>query len=159
MEKALEEGIRFAEDLTPREVLLDEFGHARALAMANGAELAARTILIAAGTQPNTVLAREDPAHFVLDGKYFRAVDDEGDRVTPERSAKPAEPSESAGTNSSAERPATFVTTAIRSIGDWMPWTASASLRSACWAVIVPESSSFALNPRARNVARASEPC
>ncbi|HEX4763895.1 MAG TPA: FAD-dependent oxidoreductase [Usitatibacter sp.] len=92
VEKALEEGIRFAENLTPREVLLDEFGHARALAMANGAELAARTILIAAGTQPNTVLAREDPAHFVLDGKYFRAVDDEGDRVTPERSAKPAEP-------------------------------------------------------------------
>ena len=92
VEKALEEGIRFAENLTPREVLLDEFGHARALAMADGAELAARTILIAAGTQPNTVLAREDPAHFVLDGKYFRAVDDEGDRVTPERSAKPAEP-------------------------------------------------------------------
>ena len=92
VEKALEEGIRFAENLAPREVLLDEFGHARALAMANGAELPARTILIAAGTQPNTVLAREDPAHFVLDGKYFRAVDDEGDQVTPERSAKPAEP-------------------------------------------------------------------
>ncbi len=92
VEKALEEGIRFAENLAPKEVLLDDFGHARALVMANGAELAARTILIAAGTQPNTVLAREDPAHFVLDGKYFRAVDDEGQQVTPERSAKPAEP-------------------------------------------------------------------
>ena len=92
VEKALEEGIRFAENLSPKEVLLDEFGHARALAMANGAELPARTILIAAGTQPNTVLAREDPAHFVLDGKYFRAVDDDGHPVTPERSAKPAEP-------------------------------------------------------------------
>src|SRR5258708_14379437 len=54
-------------------------------------ELPARTILIAAGTQPNTVLAREDPAHFILDGKYFRAVDDEGNPVKPERSAKPAE--------------------------------------------------------------------
>jgi len=92
VEKALEEGIRFAENLAPKEVLLDEFGHARALAMTNGAELPARTILIAAGTQPNTVLAREDPGHFVLDGKYFRAVDDEGEPVTPERSAKPATP-------------------------------------------------------------------
>src|SRR6185312_8781275 len=53
-------------------------------------ELPARTILIAAGTQPNTVLAREEPAHFVLDGKYFRAVDENGDPVKPERSAKPA---------------------------------------------------------------------
>jgi NADPH-dependent glutamate synthase beta subunit-like oxidoreductase/NAD(P)H-flavin reductase len=92
VEKALEEGIRFAENLAPKEVLLDEFGHARALAMVNGAQLPARTILIAAGTQPNTVLAREDPDHVVLDGRYFRAVDDEGQPVTPERSAKPATP-------------------------------------------------------------------
>src|SRR5690242_8313438 len=32
VEKALEEGIRFAENLTPREVRVDEFGHASALA-------------------------------------------------------------------------------------------------------------------------------
>jgi NADPH-dependent glutamate synthase beta subunit-like oxidoreductase/NAD(P)H-flavin reductase len=103
VEKALEEGIRFAEHLTPREVKVDEFGHARALVVraqatdASGAviehdvELPAGTILIAAGTQPNTVLAREDPGHFVLDGRYFRAVDENGDPVTPERSAKPGE--------------------------------------------------------------------
>jgi len=101
VEKALEEGVRFAENLTPREVLVDEFGHARALAvraqLADAAgnvetrdvELPAGTILIAAGTQPNTVLAREDPDHFVLDGRYFRAVDESGEPVTPERSAKP----------------------------------------------------------------------
>ena len=53
-------------------------------------ELPARTILIAAGTQPNTVLAREDPEHFILDGRYFRAVDEDGNPVKPERSAKPA---------------------------------------------------------------------
>jgi len=104
VEKALEEGIRFAENLTPREVLVDEYGHARALAVraqsagAQGqvvsfeAELPARTILIAAGTQPNTVLAREDPDHFTLEGRYFQAVDENGDPVTPERSAKPAQP-------------------------------------------------------------------
>ena len=101
VEKALEEGVRFAEQLTPREVLVDEFGHARALVAraqvtdASGAtterevELPLGTLLIAAGTQPNTVLAREDPERFVLDGRYFRAVDEEGEPVTPERSAKP----------------------------------------------------------------------
>ncbi|MEO5693080.1 MAG: FAD-dependent oxidoreductase [Usitatibacter sp.] len=104
VEKALEEGLSFAENLTPREVLVDDFGHARALAVrasmtdADGnvswtdVELPARTVLIAAGTQPNTVLAREDPEHFVLDGRYFRAVDDDGNPVTPERSAKPETP-------------------------------------------------------------------
>ena len=47
-------------------------------------EIAARTILIAAGTQPNTVLAREDPAHFELDGRYFQACDEDGAPVRPE---------------------------------------------------------------------------
>ncbi|HSC99453.1 MAG TPA: pyridine nucleotide-disulfide oxidoreductase, partial [Casimicrobiaceae bacterium] len=52
--------------------------------------LPAQTILIAAGTQPNTVLAREDPTHFHLDGKYFRLVDEEGCAVRPVRGlAKP----------------------------------------------------------------------
>ena len=52
--------------------------------------LPARTILVAAGTQPNTVLAREDPGNIVLDGRYFRALDEDGNPATPERVAKPA---------------------------------------------------------------------
>ena len=52
--------------------------------------LPARTILIAAGTQPNTVLAREEPEWAVLDGRYFRALDEDGNPATPERSCKPA---------------------------------------------------------------------
>ena len=94
VEKALEEGISFAEGLTPIRVEVDEYGRANGLTVKTEsaqATLPARTILIAAGTQPNTVLAREDPGHFVLDGKYFRAVDENGETVTPERSAKPAE--------------------------------------------------------------------
>src|SRR5436309_394734 len=55
--------------------------------------LSARTILIAAGTQPNTVLAREDPVHFELDGKYFRLLDEGGNAVKPLRGlAKPDQP-------------------------------------------------------------------
>ena len=55
------------------------------------ATLPARTILVAAGTQPNTVLAREDATHAFIDGKYFRALDEDGNPATPERVAKPAE--------------------------------------------------------------------
>jgi NADPH-dependent glutamate synthase beta subunit-like oxidoreductase/NAD(P)H-flavin reductase len=88
VEKALEEGIRFAEGLTPERVEVDARGAARSIVMkaANGTvELPARTILVAAGTQPNTVLAREDAEVFKLDGRYFQACDEEGNPVKPER--------------------------------------------------------------------------
>jgi NADPH-dependent glutamate synthase beta subunit-like oxidoreductase/NAD(P)H-flavin reductase len=100
--KALEEGISVAEALNPAAVEIDAFGHASALkcarmtrgedgkwASAGEVSLPARAILVAAGTQPNTVLAREDPGHFQIDGKYFRAYDEHGEAVAPERSVKP----------------------------------------------------------------------
>jgi len=81
----MQEGIAFAEYLVPDTVELDATGHAAGLVLrrvnSNGASdtvtLAARTILIAAGTQPNTVLSHEDPIHVKLDGKYFQAFDQE----------------------------------------------------------------------------------
>ena len=55
--------------------------------------LPAHTILIAAGTQPNTVLAREDANNFHLDGKYFRLLDEDGQPAGFIRGlAKPAHP-------------------------------------------------------------------
>ena len=96
--KALEEDIRFAEGLSPVAVEIDANGHATALKVEGqqrgekvSATLPARTILVAAGTQPNTVLAREDATHAVVDGKYFRAIDENGTPVTPEALAKPSE--------------------------------------------------------------------
>ncbi len=93
---ALQEGIAFGENLTPKRVVVDRFAHACALVVTDGASgqertMPAHTIIIAAGTQPNTVLAREEPDHFVLDGKYFRAIDLDGKPVKPERVAKPAQ--------------------------------------------------------------------
>jgi len=102
--KAMEEGVRFAEGLTPLAIETDETGCACALrvsvqklgedgrwAEASQATLPARTILIAAGTQPNTVLAREDAATFKLDGRYFQACDEAGAPITPEKAiSKPA---------------------------------------------------------------------
>ena len=106
VEKALEEGIRFAEGLTPLAVEVDAHGHACALRVSQHhndgdgvwhqygtTSLPARSILVAAGTQPNTVLAREDAAHFHLDGKYFRLLDEEGRAVHPVKGlAKPDKP-------------------------------------------------------------------
>jgi len=98
IDKAMQEGIRFAELLSPEAVVLDSYGRAEAIRLANknasdpsqpSVTLPARTILVAAGTQPNTVLTREDPVHFELDGKYFQAFDEDGKKVTPERITKP----------------------------------------------------------------------
>jgi len=93
VQKALEEGIRFAEELTPEEVEVDENGIAKAIRFRKGHDvsvtLPARAVLVAAGTRPNTVLAREDAQHYEVDGKYFKLVDAEGARVEPEWVAKP----------------------------------------------------------------------
>jgi NADPH-dependent glutamate synthase beta subunit-like oxidoreductase/NAD(P)H-flavin reductase len=96
--KGLEEGVTFLEGATPLEVEIDEYGAARALHVSvarDGAaprtvRLAARTVLVAAGTHPNTVLAREEPEWVQLDGRTFRAIDENGQPVTPERTPKPA---------------------------------------------------------------------
>ena len=106
VEKALEEGIWFGEGLTPLAIEVDAHGHAAGLKVSQHhndgdgvwheygrTTLPARTILIAAGTQPNTVLAREDAEHFGLDGKYFRLLDEDGKPVKPVRGlAKPEKP-------------------------------------------------------------------
>jgi NADPH-dependent glutamate synthase beta subunit-like oxidoreductase/NAD(P)H-flavin reductase len=94
VEKALEEGITFAEGLSPTRIEVDEYGHAKAVEFLNGDKksivLPARSVLIAAGTQPNTVLAREEGVSLALDGKYFQACDENGAPMKPERhSAKP----------------------------------------------------------------------
>ena len=94
VEKAFEEGIFFSEMFEPMEVLVDKFGHASNIVLRKaGAEasvtIPARSILMAAGTNPNTVLAREQPEHFELDGKYFKAVDENGAPVKPQRVSKP----------------------------------------------------------------------
>lgn len=95
VEKAFEEGIFFAEQYEPTNIEIDEFGAAKNISLKSASGevvvVPARTILVAAGTSPNTVLQREDPLNFQLDGKYFRAVDEDGNQVKPERVSKPKE--------------------------------------------------------------------
>jgi NADPH-dependent glutamate synthase beta subunit-like oxidoreductase/NAD(P)H-flavin reductase len=105
VEKALEEGIVFSECLSPLSVEVDEYGAARGMRFSRQSlvegkwrpegecRLAAHTVFVAAGTQPNTVLAREDGVHFPLDGKYFRACDESGNPVKPQSAiSKPERP-------------------------------------------------------------------
>lgn len=103
VELAMEEGIEFSENADPVAVEVDKYGHAQALRVnvrefLDGEEsnveklYPARTVFMAAGTNPNTVLQREDPVNFTLDGKYFRAIDEQGKQVTPEpNTSKPAQ--------------------------------------------------------------------
>jgi len=83
VEKALEQGIHFAELLSPIAVEIDQHGWASGLKLevqeigedgrphGTGREvrLPARAVLVAAGTQPNTVLSREHEDFAALDGK------------------------------------------------------------------------------------------
>jgi len=76
--KALEEGIRFVENMVPTEAIPDEFQAVSALTFtrSDGSEvtLPARTVCYAAGTTPNTVCEREAPGNFPLDadGRFFQ---------------------------------------------------------------------------------------
>ncbi|NTX00991.1 FAD-dependent oxidoreductase [Myxococcus sp. CA040A] len=85
--KALEEGIRFIERMSPVEALQDETGAVRALRFERMVtvdgklkgsgqffELPARTVCVAAGTSPNVTYEREYPGTFKLDegGDYFQ---------------------------------------------------------------------------------------
>jgi NADPH-dependent glutamate synthase beta subunit-like oxidoreductase/NAD(P)H-flavin reductase len=78
--KSLEEGIGFVENMSPSAALLDEFEHVRALRctrmkLVDGkwtdsgemVEFPARTIMVAAGTNPNISYEKEHPGTFVLD--------------------------------------------------------------------------------------------
>ncbi len=102
--KALEQGVRFAELLAPAAVEIDDYGHVKALRLARQAigedgrpaptgeqevTLPAGSVLVAAGTVPNTVLTREHPGFAAMDGKYYQAVDEDGNPVTPENLVKP----------------------------------------------------------------------
>jgi NADPH-dependent glutamate synthase beta subunit-like oxidoreductase/NAD(P)H-flavin reductase len=80
IEKAFEEGIAYADMLSPVEAVSDEFGHVRSLLFEKQVvedgrwkdsgeiiELPARSVMIAAGTAPNVIYEKEHPGTFKLD--------------------------------------------------------------------------------------------
>ena len=86
--KAFEEGIAYAESLSPIEAVADEFGHVKSLLFekqivedgrwkdsGNVVELPARSVMVAAGTSPNVIYEKEHPGTFKLDkyGQFFQS--------------------------------------------------------------------------------------
>ncbi|MFO0671783.1 MAG: FAD-dependent oxidoreductase [Polyangiaceae bacterium] len=77
--KCLEEGVRFVENVSPEEALLDARGHVKGVRFVRKSgdkvELPARTVCVAAGTSPNVTYEREYEGTFALDakGQYFKA--------------------------------------------------------------------------------------
>ncbi len=93
---ALEEGITILDHATPVRVITDQYGHASGLVVNYKDEektLPARSILVAAGTKPNTNLRYDTPNQINLNtaGKNltFQAINEQGQPVNPERLAKP----------------------------------------------------------------------
>ena len=67
VQKALAEGVEFVENFMPQEVITDKYNNTSAIkGYINGEEklILAKTILIAAGTKPNSILSKEDPINF-----------------------------------------------------------------------------------------------
>ena len=78
VKKALEEGISFIENVNPEEAIVDEFNHVRAVrfsAPGRMMELAARSVMVAAGTTPNITYEKEHAGTFEMDSrrKFFAA--------------------------------------------------------------------------------------
>ena len=86
--KSFEEGIWYAENLSPAEAMADDFGHVRSIVFQKQivedgrwkdsgevVELPARSVMVAAGTSPNVIYEKEHPGTFKLDkwGQFFQA--------------------------------------------------------------------------------------
>ena len=86
--KAFEEGIAYADNLSPVEAVADEMGHVKSIIFDKQAviegrwkdsgeliELPARSVMVAAGTSPNVIYEKEFPGTFKLDkwNQFFQA--------------------------------------------------------------------------------------
>jgi len=99
VQKALEEGIRYAPCMNPIEALSDDHGHLRAVLFerqiqvdgkwqteGEPIEMPMRSLMVAAGTSPNVIYETEHEGTFAMDGKFFRRFEPHwnGDRPTLE---------------------------------------------------------------------------
>src|SRR4029079_13139828 len=101
VQKSLEEGVKYIENLSPTEAVLDQYGHVKAVKFRRNVgerdevELPARTVCVAAGTSPNTMYEKEYEGTFALDAKkqYFQAhtavVNGESVTLTPTSGRNP----------------------------------------------------------------------
>jgi NADPH-dependent glutamate synthase beta subunit-like oxidoreductase/NAD(P)H-flavin reductase len=94
IELALQEGIKFIDYVEPKEIVLDQYNNVDYIVadrLGQNIDFQAKTVLLAIGTNPNTVIADELPDIFKLDKKYLVLRDHNGVRVVAETTAKPKE--------------------------------------------------------------------
>ncbi|MBK7858053.1 MAG: FAD-dependent oxidoreductase [Archangiaceae bacterium] len=124
--KALEEGIRFIEHVSPVEAVPDEFGAVKAIRLermkhldgklrgsGEHYEIGAKTVCVAAGTRPNITYEREKPGTFALDedGAYFKGyyAKESGDGFTLELAEEHQDIGRSAGFFTSYQKDGRFI--------------------------------------------------
>ncbi len=88
VQNALSEGIYFIENLEPVEFVTGKYNHAESIKLIDTKShkvkcIKARSVLIAVGTEPNTVIATEDRKHFKLSNGYFAHLSSSGEEVDP----------------------------------------------------------------------------
>lgn len=84
---ALEEGIEFVENISPKDFITDKHGYIASLRASivgqqKDVELKVRTILVAIGTRPNITLSKEDSNIFKIEGGYFKFIDPSTDQFS-----------------------------------------------------------------------------
>lgn len=88
LQKALEEGVKFIEDVSPLAAQIDEFGAIENLETSAGI-FPCRALLVAAGTTPNLSPKLEDNLDFETDGKYFAEISENHKHYAITHSARP----------------------------------------------------------------------
>ncbi len=83
---AMSEGVYFIENLEPIEIIADKYNNAEKLKLKDSISgeiqyIKARSIFVAAGSEPNTVIADKDKKYFRLNNNYFIHVNSSGQDV------------------------------------------------------------------------------
>lgn len=92
VQKAFEENIKFVGNLIPKGIAIDEYDSCMGIYYENSYEnniennlknkfIPAKSVIIAIGTEPNTLIANEYSNLFSLNKKYFEMVDDNGNAI------------------------------------------------------------------------------
>ncbi len=96
IEKALEEGIAWAEGMNPKEAITDDNQHLKSVRFekmteqdgrwvaGEEVEVPLRNLYVAAGTSPNTIYQDEHPGAFEMDNKFFQRFEPEWQNNTVE---------------------------------------------------------------------------
>jgi hypothetical protein len=72
---ALEEGVTYLENKVALRIEADAEGYVERLCFEDGTSIPAKTILLATGTKPNTMIAEENPAFFQTEGDFLKPFD------------------------------------------------------------------------------------